>query len=120
VTPDGRWLLAQGRDGSARLYALSGDQSRSVPGLEVGDTPVEWSRDGRHLFVRRDWGDDPNVVSIHRVELATGTRSVVREYVPDPIRVTDVLPLAMSADARFFAYSYARGQSELYLVEAIR
>jgi len=120
LTPDGKWLLAQGRDGSARLYALSGDQSRSVPGLEVGDTPVEWSGDGRHLFVRRDWGDDPNMVSIHRVETSTGARTVVRKYVPDPVRVADGLPLAMSPDARFFAYTHARGQSELYLVEGIR
>lgn len=120
VTPDGGWLLAQGRDGSGWLYALSGDQSRSVRGLEAEDTPVEWSGDGRHLFVRRDWGDDPNVVSIHRVELATGARTLVREYVPDPIRVADMLPLAMTPDARFLAYTYGSGQSELFLVQGIQ
>jgi hypothetical protein len=54
------------------------------------------------------------------LNVITGDRALVKEYVPDPIRVAEVLPLVMTPDARFIAYTYARGQLDLYLAEGLK
>jgi hypothetical protein len=120
TTPDGRWLLAGEEGETPVLFPLAGGAPRPVPGLEPGDTPIRFDGDGRILYVRRDFGDDPNVVSVYRIAVSSGDRSLFREYVPHPNRVSTVLPLAMTSDSRFLAYSYARSQDELYLVEGLK
>ncbi len=120
TTPDGGWLLAGEEGATPRLFPLAGGAPRPVPGLEPADTPLRFNDDGRLLYVRRDFGEDPDVVSLYRIDVSSGKRTLLREYVPDPLRSVEVLPLAMTSDARFLAYSYARKQVELYLVEGLK
>jgi hypothetical protein len=44
----------------------------------------------------------------------------VTEYVAEPLRVSEVLPLVMTPDARSIVYSYARNQLDLYLAEGLK
>jgi Tol biopolymer transport system component len=53
VTPDGRWVAA--RDYStaeSALYPLAGGSRRKILGLQPHELAVQWSPDGRHLFVQ--------------------------------------------------------------------
>jgi hypothetical protein len=120
VTPDGESLLAARRGEKPLLYPVGGGEPRSIPGLEIQDTPVQWSADGRFLYLRRDSGDDPPKVTVYRMSVASGERVIVKEYVPEPLRVSEVVPLVMTPDARFLAYTYARSQLDLYLAEGLR
>jgi len=120
VTPDGEWLLAARPGENPLLYPVPGGEPRSVPGLESEDTPVEWSEEGRFLYVRRDSWEYPYKVSLYRLNVATGDRALVKEYVPEEVRVAEVLPLVMTPDARFLAYTYARAQLDLYLAEGLK
>jgi len=120
VTPDGEWLLAARPGEKPLLYPVPGGEPRSVPGLGSEDTPVEWSEDGRFLYVRRDSWEYPYKVALYRLNVTTGDRALVREYVPEDVRVSEVLPLVMTPDARFLAYTYARIQLDLYLAEGLR
>lgn len=120
MTPDGDWLLAARPGEKPLLYPVPGGEPRSVRGLETEDTPVEWSEEGRFLYVRRDSWEYPYKVSLYRLNVATGERALVREYVPQEVRVSEVLPLVMTPDARFLAYTYARSQLDLYLAEGLK
>jgi hypothetical protein len=121
TTPDGKWLLAGEEGERPKLFPVAGGAPRAVPGLELGDTPIRFNGDGRILYVRRDFDPDkPNAVSVYRVDVSSGERMLFREYVPDPMRSAIALPLAMTSDARFLAYSYSRSQFALYLAEGLR
>jgi serine/threonine protein kinase/Tol biopolymer transport system component len=72
VSPDGKRLVAwapdRGPDGKYYLSPVDGTKSTAIPGLEVGETPIQWSTDGRSLYVRS--GDF--ISSIYRIDLLSG------------------------------------------------
>jgi hypothetical protein len=58
---------------------------------------------------------------VYRLDLATGGRELWKEYIPaDPVRAAQVLPLAMTPDGKWYAYTYARNFYDLYLVKGLK
>ncbi len=53
-SPDGRWLA--GLDGARMpvLVSVADGTRRPLAGLEAEDTPVQWTRDGRALWVSQN------------------------------------------------------------------
>jgi hypothetical protein len=80
VSPDGR--LVAGNDG--KLYPVEGGDPRPIPGFAEGDVPIRWSADGRHFYTfhQGDWGIEVLPAPVHRVDLLTGRRELVRELAP--------------------------------------
>ena len=121
ISPDGTWI-AVGEVPAAEagtgvwLYPMAGGARRRLPGVTKPAFPIRWSTDGRALFV----AEGPEPVTIVRIDLASGQRSVVRELVPaDPLaRVTPYV--VITPDGNSYAYAYRRRLSELYLVEGLR
>jgi hypothetical protein len=57
---------------------------------------------------------------IYRVDLVTGARVAWREVRPaDTAGVVAVHEMQMTADGRFYSYSYVRLSSELYLLDGV-
>ena len=56
VSPDGKRLVAwapdKGPDGKYYLSPIDGTESTPIPGIEIGETPIQWSLDGRSLDKR--------------------------------------------------------------------
>jgi hypothetical protein len=116
VSPDGSWVATVGHDGHF-LYPVDGGERRPFPGPEDEEWPVQWSADGRFVYVHKQ-GTFP--ARITRVEVATGRREVWRELAPaDPAGVTFVRPI-LTRDARAYVYTYHRYLSDLYLVSGLR
>jgi hypothetical protein len=89
-----------------------------VPSLTPDDQIIRWSVDGRSLYVFRP----ANVpFRLERLDLASGHRVLVREVAPaDRAGVLNGWGAALADDARFYAYSYARMTSQLFVVEGAR
>jgi Tol biopolymer transport system component len=118
VSPDGKSVIARGPDGKVYLYPVSSGEPRPVLGLEPGDLPIQWSPDGKSVYVYRR-GDVPARVS--RVEMATGKREPWKELVPgDTTGLEEVANIWITTDGRSYVYNHIRTLCDLYLAEGLR
>ena len=132
VTPDGTqailispdcksFVLDDGRPDSKGYYVfpVDGGAPRAIPGLgyEMNtNIPLHWSADGKSIFVADNWTAAPQ--RIFRVNLATGARTLVREFMPvDRVGVDRIIPIRFSSDGASYAYSFRRTLSDILLVE---
>jgi serine/threonine protein kinase len=118
LSPDGSQVAGIGPDSLAYLYPVAGGQPKLVPGFQAGEQPIEWSADGRSLYVYRP-GEFPAKVS--NLDLATGKRTLWRSLAPaDPAGVSQIGPIVMTPDGKSYIYGYHRVLSDLYLVEGLK
>lgn len=120
LTPDGTALaVVNEATFTWSLMPIAGGPATPIRGLNEGEIPVRWAEDGKHLYLRVT---KQFPVTIMRLDPATGRREAVVET--SPADMTGVKPwprgVLMSADGKFYAYSYLRALSELYLIEGIR
>jgi eukaryotic-like serine/threonine-protein kinase len=118
LSPDGSQVAGVGPDGLAYLYPLSDGPAKSVPGFQAGEQPIEWSADGKSLYVYRP-GEFP--AKVYQLDLTTGKRSLWRSLAPaDPAGVSQIGPIVMTPDGSSYIYGYHRTLSDLYLVEGLK
>jgi eukaryotic-like serine/threonine-protein kinase len=118
LAPDGTQVAGVGPDGLGYLYSLTGGATKTVPGFLAGEQPIEWSANGKFLYVYRP-GEFP--AKVYELDLATGKRTLWRSLAPaDPAGVSQIGPIVMTPDGSSFIYGYHRTLSELYLVEGLK
>ena len=117
LSPDGRLIAATGGDQGLALYPVDGGEPRPVAGALGTDVPVAWTDGGRSLLVRAQ-GELPS--RVYSLDLETGRRDLWKELMPaDPAGVLEILGVVSTPDRRFYAYSYLRLLTELYVVEGL-
>jgi len=117
VSTDGQLLAAFDPLGEIVLGALDGSSTRPLAGAEEGEVPIQWSANGRALYVYR-----PNrlPVQVFELDVASGRRQLWKEIpINDPNALDGNVVVVMTPDGRTYAYSYFRGMAELYLVEGL-
>jgi Tol biopolymer transport system component len=118
VSPDGKFVVAQGPDNQFSLYPLEGGEPQPLPSLTSDDRPIRWTPMGNSLYVFRR-GDLPSTVM--QLDLSTGRKERVLELMPpDPAGVVEIVSVQMTPDAASYAYSYHRILSDLLLVEGLK
>ena len=125
VSPDGRRVvaLASDRGPGGRYYVspLDGSDPTPIPGLEPGETPIQWSSDGRALYVRGSGDVD---TKIYRVDLSSGRREQLKEIVPDPVGLLgiEVRPggVQITPDGKSYVYTYWTALRDLFLAEGLK
>jgi len=117
VSPDGTRLVARGPDGRMHAYRVGSEGSESIPGLADPDVPLEWSSDGRALYIGRNVGGTWHVRAL---EVATGRVTPLFDVTPPNVEGLRVSQILLSPDARYFVHSYSRLLTDVYLVEGIR
>jgi hypothetical protein len=118
LSPDGTSLVTQTAEGLA-FTPLEGGPSRPIPGLKPGDRPLQFTADGRSLFLRSDAREFP--ARVFRLDVATGRREVWKELMPgDPAGITLLSPSAISGDGKTVLFSCFRSLSDLYLAEGLK
>jgi hypothetical protein len=109
-------VLAFSENGKAFLFPIEGGDPLPVPGLNSGDRPIQWTADGRFLYVVRR---DEVPVRIWVLDPATGSRTLFKEVSPaEPTQ--NVWYFLITPDGQSYIYSYDRALSDLYLVEGLR
>jgi Tol biopolymer transport system component len=117
LSVDGTYLIAPGGESYA-MYPVRGGQPRSLKGLSISDAVVNWSTDGKYLYVYRR-GEVP--ARIYRAEIASGKRELFKVTSPTDIAgVEDVTSLYITRDGKSYAYTVPTLLSDLYLVNGLR
>jgi eukaryotic-like serine/threonine-protein kinase len=117
VSPDGERVAARVRK-EIRIFPIHGGDGERLAGQETGDLSVQWSADGRFLYVCR-LGEPP--VRIDKVEIASGRREFWKEIAPaDSAGLQLIRSVRMTPDGGSYAYTYDQHFSDLYVVEGLR
>ena len=118
ISPDGQFVVGIGPDEKGYLFSTTGGDPRPVNGLEAGDIPINWSQDGRSIYLYRS-GEMP--AKVYRLELATGKKTVWKQIAPlDPTGVSTIGPILMTPDGKTYIYGFHRTLGDLYLVEGLK
>jgi serine/threonine protein kinase len=110
---EGRWMI----------YPLNGGAPQAVPGLTGQDVPIQWSPDGRSLYVFVPQPPPtPHSFDVFRVDVASGRRTLWKTLQPvDPVGVENFPgTLVMTRDATSYCYSYLRRLGDLFVVEGLQ
>jgi eukaryotic-like serine/threonine-protein kinase len=111
-------LAGIGPDGHGYLYSIAGGDPRRIPGFEDGEVPINWTSDGKALFITRP-GDRP--ARITRLDVTTGQRTLWKELMPlDNAGVQNIGPIRITPDGKTYVYGFQRRLSDLYLVEGLK
>jgi serine/threonine protein kinase/WD40 repeat protein len=118
LAPDGSQVAGVGPDGKAYLYSLTGGPTKPVSGFLPSEQPIEWSADGKSLYVYQP-GEFP--AKVYQLDLTTGKRTLWRTLAPaDPAGVSQIGPIVLTPNGSSYIYGYHRTLSDLYLVEGLK
>ena len=116
-TEDGKEIIARQGD-TFKFYPIDGGQPRSVP-AKIPDLTSAWSSGGGRYIIGAERPEVP--LKLYRYDTVTGERKPWRELVPaDRAGVFVANIFDITPDERWYAYSYVRDLSDLYLVEGLR
>jgi Tol biopolymer transport system component len=119
-SPDGKQLVVFQQGKPPALLSLEDGSIHPIPGAEIRDDPLEWSSDGRSLFLRPVRSDDQSrlVDRVIRLDLATGRRETWRDTRPaDTSAMTSATVSAITPDGKTLAFTYVRNNNDLYAVD---
>jgi serine/threonine protein kinase/dipeptidyl aminopeptidase/acylaminoacyl peptidase len=122
---DGGFLCARAADGDWYLYSTETAETRKVGGLLPGESPTQWTADGKSLYVRSANEPRPGervmTTRVHRLDPWTGRRELWKELRPvDPLAGGAIGRIVFSADGKTCVYTHHRFSSELFLVEGLK
>jgi serine/threonine protein kinase/Tol biopolymer transport system component len=122
LSPDGKQIVAGDRYGEFHLCPVDGGEPRDIDGYLEGDRLIQWSVDGRSLFLR---GEGDLILKIYKLDLETGRREPWRDLTPPDL--TGVFDIGSSAgevrvtpDGKYYVYTSWTMFGELYMVEGLK
>jgi eukaryotic-like serine/threonine-protein kinase len=115
ASPDGKSMALNDAERRPTIYPIDGGDPKPIPGLDPGDSPIQWSQDGGTLYVTRE-GEVPR--PIYRYSFATGKKSLWKELVPaDRAGLVRIEAVWLTPDGAHYAYSINRvTASDLFVV----
>ena len=99
-----------------RAYRIDGGPPEPIAGLSPLDLPLEWSADGRALFVARQ-GELP--FRIRRHELTTGRETPWTEVAPGQLAGARLSQVFLTPDGRSWVHAYSRMLDDLYVADGM-
>jgi eukaryotic-like serine/threonine-protein kinase len=123
ATPDGKAVLAGARPGGEwSLFPVGDGSPRPVPSLLREDEPLEWSGDGKVLYVANRGAATPETAAeVYRVDVATGRRRIFKTLTPpDPAGVDWIERIVLTPDGGSYCYTYRQTLGTLYVAEGLK
>jgi len=117
TSPDGTRIVASDAEGAFFIYPIDGGDPEPIPGLEEGDSPIEWAEDGRALYVGRQEGV---TWRISRLDLATGEATDWMEIVPTEPAGMRLSLVYVTPNGRYWLHSSSRLLTDLFVAEGLR
>ena len=120
-SPDGASIAIAASDHRVEIVSTTGGPPRFVPGaiLRSDDTLIQWSADGRFLYLART-AEFPARVFLLNIQ--TGERVLWKELKPaDSLGATRIFDVCVSRDGRSYAYDYyGTDSNNLYVVSGLK
>jgi hypothetical protein len=115
ISPDAKWFVAYDDMNGYRLYPVEGGEPSEILGLQEGEEPLRWNKEGSALYV------ESGIPSrVYRLDPFSGRREFWKELMPpDPVGVHYVGPV-FTPDGKTYAYAYNRTLSDLYVIEGLK
>jgi len=83
ISPDGLRLIVSNERGVFSLFPLEGSAgAHPIAGLAPGDQPIQWTADGRSIYVRRNV-ERTGTARVFRLDLSTGAVAPWKEDTQD-------------------------------------
>lgn len=115
ISPDSRMVAAVSPDDRITLYPIDGGEAKVVESSRAGDRPIQFTEDGKALFVYQSGRVS---LSIDRIDLESGERKTWHPIEPaDPAGILDVMPVYVTPDGKSYAYGYRRLLADLFVIE---
>jgi Tol biopolymer transport system component len=116
-TEDGKEVVSRQGD-VLMFYPVTGGQPRSVK-VRIPNVTLSWSGQNGRYVIGAEQTEVP--LKLYRYDTTTGEKKPWRELVPpDRAGVYSANVFDITPDARWYAYSYVRDLSDLYLVDGLR
>jgi len=117
-SPDGNLVLARDGSGQWVQYPVAGGAGRPLSWLKADEIVLRWPSPDA-VLVRGPRSELP--VRVERLELATGKRTLVRQFAPaDMVGSMAIQWIAMTDDTKWYAYAVLKQNSTLFLIEPSR
>jgi eukaryotic-like serine/threonine-protein kinase len=114
-TADGKELISQQGD-TLTFYPIDGGPPRTVKARIPNNGPL--SGPGERYVIGSEKPEVP--LKLYRYDIQTGEKKLWKELVPtDRAGVFNMTVFDVTPDERWYAYSYVRDLSDLYLVEGL-
>ena len=122
LSNDGRRIAAVDKYQQYYLYSIDGGEPSALDGYVEGDVLLQWSSDGRAIFLR---DSDDTRLSIYKLDLKTGTRTLWKQLSPPyPAGLVgigaDPGEIRITPDGQSYVYTFWTGLAELYLIEGLK
>lgn len=119
LSRDGNRIAVIEANGDVRIFSLAdGRTMQRIPAAASGYSQIGWAEDGRHLYLYRI-GEVP--ARIQRLDLDSGKMELWRELsLEDLAGLIRIHPVIVTPDGRYWAFSYTRVLSDLYVVEGLK
>ena len=125
LSDDRRFIVTFGEGGDWNLYPTEGGEMRKVVGLAPGEEPIQWTSDGKSLYVRG--ADEPRpgdrLISarVYRLDPWNGHRQLWKEILPISTSTGGAIgTIRFAANGKICFYNHDRSSSELFLVDGLR
>ena len=110
-------MAARDPDGKITIFSVDGGKPISVPNIQPGEEPVQWTTDGKELLVGRR--EIPARVFL--INLTSGERKLMQSFMPaDPTGLFGNATPNFASDLKSYVYSYQRITSDLYIVDGLK
>ena len=116
---DGKRAVIRSSKAGAQIWNLDGGAPTDLPGLGPTERVIQWSEDGRLLYLRTLF---VLPVELSRYEVATGRKTAWQKLEPvDLAGVRGLQRVLVSRDGRYYAYSYyTKTKSDLYVIDGLQ
>jgi len=122
LAPDGKLIAAVDRYQQYYLCPVDGGEPSPLDGYDDGDVLLQWSSDGRAIFLR---GLDSKELKIYRLDLRNGTKTLWKDLTPpNPAGLMSIGEnpgqVRISPDGKSYVYTVWTSLGELYMVDGLR
>jgi hypothetical protein len=119
LSRDGNRIAVIEANGDVRILSLAdGRTMQRVSTAVTGYSQIGWAEDGRHLYLYRI-GEVP--ARIRRLDIDSGKMELWRELtLEDLAGLVRIHPVIVTPDGRYWAFSYSRVLSDLYVVNGLK
>ncbi len=120
LSPDDKYVAVLGPDRKRGIWPLEGGGFRAIPGLEAKDVVIDWTADGKSVYVA-PIKRDAKSVQVFRADIETGKMEPWRTFGNAAgAEGAHVVAPRLSSDGNGYAYLYVRVLSEAYVVNGLK